>query len=258
MAKGEVKNNEMTSRQRLAERYRSRNPELNVDDDEALGAAILGDLDAYDQNAEKIKRFNETVQSNEIAPGLLSGILSGKNTDGSQFDLVEYILDNHMDFFLDYIEDHEGAKAKMQARREARKAEADADAALEEQAKAQLGKEDAELDAAIQEMGYKPEQVADLIDYIYNKDNGLIKRAANFELTKDDFLRLFKMKDYDLKMTEAEDRGYKRGRNEKIDMFHHEQKKRDEMPADIDNGGVQTGTDTKDPYLSKLDKMKGY
>ena len=59
MAKKEENNPQLTSRQRLAERYKGANPELNVDDDEALGGAILGDLDAYDQSKAKIDRFNE-------------------------------------------------------------------------------------------------------------------------------------------------------------------------------------------------------
>ena len=109
-----------TSRQRLAERYKGRNPEINTDDDEALGAAILGDLDAYDQDSERLRRFNETVNSSDIAPEMMAGILSGKNADGTDFSLEEYIIDNNIDFFLDYIENSETAKDKLARRKEER------------------------------------------------------------------------------------------------------------------------------------------
>lgn len=258
--KNEEKTPQLTSRQRLAERYKGRNPELNVDDDEALGAAILGDLDAYDQDAERMRRFNETVNNSDVAPEMMTGILSGKNPDGTDFDLEEYILDNNIDYFLDYIENKETAKEKLAARKKERKAAAEKEAADKEEVKALIDAEDAELDAAVAEMGYKADQVKDLIDWIYNKETGLIKRAANYELKKDDFLRLFKIKDYDVRMADAEDKGYKRGRNEKIDMFRQAQKKRDSMPADIDGGGsTPKATEAPgDSYLRRLDKMKKF
>lgn len=250
----------LTSRQRLAERYKGRNPELNVDDDEALGSAILGDLEAYDNDAERMRRFNETVSNSDIAPEMMAGILSGKNADGTPFTLEDYIIDNNIDFFLDYIENSETAKEKMAKRKKEREDEEKAKAEISAKEKELIAAEDAELDAAVQEMGYKPEQVADLIDWIYNKENGMLKRALNYELKKDDFLRLFKIKDYDVRLADAEDKGYKRGRNEKIDMFRHQQQKRDNMPADIEGGGgTQVTQDSPgDAYLKKLDKMKKF
>lgn len=250
-----------TSRQRLAERYKGRNPELNTDDDEALGAAILGDLDAYDQDSERLRRFNETVNNSDIAPEMMAGILSGKNADGTDFSLEDYIIDNNIDFFLDYIENSETAKAKMAKRKEERAAERKAEEELSAKEQELIAAEDAELDAAVAEMGYKPEQVADLIDWIYNKENGLIKRALNYQLLKDDFLRLFKIKDYDVRLAEAEDKGYKRGKNEKIDMYRHSQRQRDNMPADLTSGGGEApkAPETEEnSTLKALRKMKKY
>ena len=257
-----------TSRQRLNDRYRGRNPELNVDDDEALGSAILGDLDAYDKDKERIDRFNQMIQDSEGAPELMAGIMSGKNADGSPFTIQDYLVDNNIDFLIDYIEDPEGAKARVDARRAERAANKEAEEKakkdeLEAKAKEEemIAAQDAVLDEAIAEAGYKPEQVASLIDRIYNKETGILKRAFNYELTKEDFLDLFKLLDYDVRMTEAEDRGYKRGKNEKIDMFRRDQKKREEMPADLTGGnGAPSVPEGKkaDPYLSQLDRMKNY
>lgn len=257
---GEKAAEQITSRQRLNERYKGRNPELNVDDDEALGAAILGDLDEYDQNRERMDRFNKTVQESDIAPEMMAGILSGKNADGSDFNLEEYLLDNHIDYLLDYIEDNATAKEKMNRRREEREAAKKADEEFSAKKQQLIDAEDAELDAAASEMGYKPEQVKDLVEWIYDKEKGLIVRAARYELTKDDFLKLFRIKDYDVRMAEAEKNGYKRGKNEKIDMYKRDQSRRNEMPADLGGGAqpAEAPAEKKDPYLSRLERMKKY
>lgn len=260
MAKeSEKQEKQLTNRQRLNERYLGRNPELNVDDDEALGEAILGDLDAYDQGEAQRKRFNEAMQKSAIAPEMMAGVLSGKNPDGSDFDLEEYLLNKHIDYFIDYMEDSEKAKALLSDRKKARQAEADFEAKAAELA----AKEDAEFDAAMQESGYKPEQAKELIDWIYGekgKQNGLIHRAARFELTKDDFLRMFQIKDLDQKIAAAEDKGYKRGRNEKIDMFRRGQQKRDDMPPVLGGGGGEGQNDEKpeNPTVKALQRMKKY
>ncbi len=267
MAKENGQQSQLTSRQRLAERYRGANPELNVDDDEALGGAILGDLENYDADRAKMERFNQAMMDNDLAPEMFAGMLSGKNADGSDFDLTEYIFDNHLDFFLDYLEDSATAKDKLKARQQKRKEDKEAekqqaanDEALLAEVKLKVAAEDAELDAAIAESGYKPEQVKGLIDWIYDKENGLIERAQNFALTKEDFLRLFQIKDYDVRMADAEQKGYKRGKNEKIDMLKRQQKKRDDMPSDLGGGGSTPAVEEKgkDPYLSRLDRMKNF
>ena len=117
--------------------------------------------------------------------------------------------------------------------------------------------EDAELEAAIKEAGYKADQVKDLIDWIYDKETGFITRAMQFDLKKEDFLRLFHIKDYDLKMKEADDAGYKRGKNEKIDMFKRKQQERKQMPADVVGGGGATNAGAEqDHYLARLERMK--
>ena len=246
-----------TNRQLLGERYKSRNPDFNADDDEAVYGEALGELSRSDEAEEGRRRLNETIANNKIAPEMLNGIISGKNADGSDFNLDEYLLDQHIDYLLDYMEDNATAKEKANARRKERDAAAKADADFEAKVAEKTAAEDAELDAAIKEAGYKPEQVKDLIDWIYDKENGFITRAVNFDLKKDDFLRLFHIKDYDLKLKEAADAGYKRGKNEKIDMFARKQQQRRDMPADVGSGGGGTtaGGET-DSYLARLERMK--
>ena len=65
-----------------------------------------------------------------------------------------------------------------------------------------------------------------MIEWLYKRsengeerdDDGFVWRAARYGLKKEDFLRLFQIKDFDKAVADAEERGYKRGKNEKIDQ----------------------------------------
>lgn len=248
----------MTNRQRLAERIKKAHPDFNTDDDEAVYGAVLDRLNKDDETDAQRKRFSEAISKSDIAPEMMSGLLSGKNADGSDFDLEEYLFDKHLDFFLDYLdEDKNGAKKKLADRRAARKQARAEDEKFKAEQDKRIKTEDAELDAAIKESGYRPEQVKDLVDWIYDGDKGFIVRASRFELKKDDFIRLFHIKDWKVKMKESEDRGYKRGKNEKIDMFAHQQRRRKQLPPDQGGGGgTPMDNEPEDETLKSLDRMK--
>lgn len=245
-------------RQKLVDRFKQDNPDFNGDDDEAVYGAMLDRLSKDDETDAQRKRFSEAISKSDIAPEMMSGLLSGKNADGSDFDLEDYLFNKHLDFFLDYLdEDKNGAQKKLADRRAARKKEQEEEAQLKATEKQRIQAEDAELDAAIKEAGYRQNQVKDLIDWIYDGTKGFIVRASRFELKKDDFVRLFHIKDWNLKMKESEDRGYKRGRNEKIDMFAHQQRRRKQLPPDQGGGGGTPETsEPEDATLKSLDKMK--
>lgn len=246
-----------SNRERLLARYAQNDPTFNGEDDEALYGAAADELGKADESAAQRKRFSDAVANVDIAPEMMSGILSGKNPDGSDFDLEDYLFEQHMDFFMDYLENKDGAKEKLAARKKARKAEEEEEATFKKDLDKKVKAEDAELDAALQESGYRPEQVKALIDWIYDADKGIVVRASRFELTKDDFLKLFKLKDYDLKMSEAEERGRKSERNKKIDMFQRKQEQRRQMPPDVNGGGGRPMGKQKeaDPQLAALARM---
>jgi len=116
-----------------------------------------------------------------------------------------------------------------------------------EELAANMKTEDAELDAAIKEAKMKPETVRDLIEWMYKRsddgedhdDDGFVWRAARYGLKKEDFLRLFQIKNFDKAVSDAEERGYKRGRNEKIDQQKvlHEGRRGGKKDININGGG---------------------
>jgi hypothetical protein len=247
----------LSNKQKFVSRFKKLKPDLKDDDEEGLYGVANEALDKYDNDEAQRSRLNKIISSSKIAPELLQGMLSGKNADGTDFDLEDYLLNKNADYFLDYIEDHEGAKKKLKDRKAQREREMAEEAEFKKNEGAKLKKEDSELDAAISAMGYKEDQVKDLIDWIYDPKKGLIARAGTFDLTKDDFIRLFKLKDYDVQIAQAESKGYKRGKNEKIDMFSHKQNQRKNMPPDLGTGGTKIKSqEKKDKTLEALEKMK--
>ncbi len=256
MAKKVSENQEvMTNRQKLIDRMRQRNPELNVDDDEALSGQISTDYDLLDQRNKEREDFNAMLANNPHGAGIVTGMATGKNEDGTDFDLGEYLMDNYPEVVIDLIEGNPKNKEKYAKLRADRDAAQKADKEFNAKKQELIDAEDAELDAAMKEAGLKAEEVKSLIDWIYDPETGFIKRARDYGLTKEDFLQLFRIKDWDAKMAEADNNGYVRGKNEKIDMQQHKHASRTKLPV-IGGGGGTPKQKEDNPTLDNLDKMK--
>ena len=82
-----VKSKRDSFRERLAQRY----PDLNMDDEEAVFNQIATDYDQYDQSKKKMDDFNNMLKENPHAPGLVTGLITKKNADGGDFNLIDYL-----------------------------------------------------------------------------------------------------------------------------------------------------------------------
>lgn len=251
-AKPQPTEKQQTAREKLLERLRGRNSELNIDDDEAVAGQISSDYDLMDQREEERKAFNEMLSSNPYAAPLITGLATGKNDDGSDFDLGEWFLDNEPDLLIDLIEGNPKNKEKYRKKREQRKKDADEEAAFQSEIDGRLQKLDEALDAAAEEAGYKPEDTKDLVTWIFGND-GLLMRGRKLEFTKDDFTKLIRMKDYDNAVKRAADEGYVKGKNEKIDMTRHRESKR-KLPV-LPSGGGTPSSKEENPMLQHMNEL---
>lgn len=242
-----------TNREKMLERMRERNADLNTDDEEALFGQMLSDYDASDAREKERQQFNDMLTSNPMGPELVTGLVTGKDADGNKFSLIKFLVGDHASELraaldgdqeaLDYLIEQEAAEIAAQ----------EEEAATEEELKQKIVEEDAAFEDALSESGYKREDAKALIDWIYDEEKGFIWRARNFELTKEDFLRLFRIKDWDTALAEADERGYVRGKNEKIDMSKRMQKDRKAM--NIGGSGGQMPTSERDETLAALEDM---
>ncbi len=239
--------NVKSKRDTFRERFSSRYPEMNMDDEDAVYGQLSTDYDHFDQNNQRMDEFNNMLQEYPQAPGLVTGMMTKKNEDGSDFSFVGYLIDTLGQDFVDAIEgDAEARKRLEKSERDKLEASKKLAEGKETLAKS-MEEEDAELDEAIKEAKMKPEAIKDMIDWLYKRsddgedhdDDGFVWRAARYGLKKADFLRLFQIKDFDKAVADAEERGYKRGKNEKIDNQKqlHEGKQGGKKNINISGGG---------------------
>lgn len=240
----EVKSKRDSFRERLASRY----PDLDMNDEDAVYDQLSTDYDHYDQNKQKMDGFNQMLQKYPQAPGLITGMMTQKNEDGSDFSFIGYLIDVMGQDFVDACNGDAEARKRLE-KSEKDKLEASKKLAEgEEKLSKAMEEEDAELDAALKEAKMKPEAIKDLIEWLYKRnedgedrdDDGFVWRAARYGLKKADFLRLFQIKDFDKAVADAEDRGYKRGKNEKIDQqkqLHDSKRGGGKKDININGGG---------------------
>ena len=238
-----VKSKRDSFRERLAQRY----PDLNMDDDEAVYNQIATDYDQYDQSKKRMDDFNNMLKENPHAPSLITGLITKKNADGGDFNLIDFLIDDLGQDYIDAINGDEEARKRLKASEKEKLAASEKLAKSKDQLAANMEQEDKELDAAIKDAKIKPEAIKDLIEWMYKRsedgedhdDDGFVWRAARYDLKKADFLRLFQIKDFDKAVADAESRGYKRGKNEKIDQQRqlHDGKQGGKKNINIDGAG---------------------
>lgn len=245
----------ISPRQKIGERLRNKDEALDIDNDDALFGAIATDYDRFDERDREREEFNDMLMRNPHASGIITGLITGKDDNGNDFDLGMYLIENYPEVIEDVVNGNPKNREYYESLRNEREKIAREDKEFEEKVEALTAAEDAELDAAIEEAGYKTDDVRDLIDWIYNPTTGIITRAKNMELKKDDFLKLFRIKDYDKNLARAENDGYVRGKNEKIDMYGHAEDKRRQLPV-LGSGSGRPREREEDPMLDNLSRMK--
>ena len=76
---------EKTRRQQLLDRLKGRNPDLDIDDDEAVSGQIASDYDMMDQRDDERKRFNDMLSQNPYAAPI-----SKRRSSGTSFSRLRY------------------------------------------------------------------------------------------------------------------------------------------------------------------------
>ena len=246
-----------SKKEAFMEAFAGRNPELAMDDEDAVYGQMTTDYENYAKSAEREKRFNDLMTNNEYAPGLINGLLTGENEDGSKFNLIMYLVGNYPDLMKQALDGDEEALAELAKRRQEEMEES-----VHEQeradalAKAQQAEDDL-LDEVVAEEGIKPAEAAKIVDWIWNTENGILVKAMRFELDKEDLKKLVRVGRYDKALSEADKTGYARGRNERIDIYKNMDDKKRQNPINLGGGGgVQAQEKKQDPTLAALDRMK--
>lgn len=170
----------------------ARNAELDLDDDEAVGAYLDESFSAYDRSEEERRQLNDALASDPKAAGILTGIASGLDENGEEFTLGGYMIQNYDDILSEYYQgeiskeeavqrakERDAQRIKEAAEKEARKKTADDN----------LAKTDQALTQAMQKANVDEANVSAMLDWLYGGDDseGFIHRVIRHELDAEDW-----------------------------------------------------------------------
>lgn len=239
--------------------FGSRYKDIDTSDDEAVYGQLGKDYEELDRLRSDRDSFNQLMADEDgMNAGLMNGMLTGKNLDGTDFSVIRYIIGEHPDLAKAALEgDEESLEQLIEARNQEIAAEAQKkteEAAEADAMKEKIEAEDTALEASIKKAGYKPEQVKELIEWIYDPKDGLCVRAMSHELTEQDFDRIIRIIDYEGDVARADEAGYKRGKSERIAM-NREMHNGSNRPTNLGGGGGTAKRKEQDPTLSALDRM---
>lgn len=233
--------------------------DIDQADDDAVYGQIGKDYEELDKLRSDRESFNNLMKDEDgLNAGLMNGILTGRNVDGSKFSVIRYLIGEHPDLAKAALEgDEESLEELIEKRNEEIAAEAQKkteEAAEEDAMKEKVAAEDAALEAAMKKAGYKADQVKELVKWIYDPKDGLCVRAMSHELTEDDFSKIIRIIDYEGDIAKADDEGYRRGRSERIAM-NREMRNGSNRPTNLGGGGGTSRRQSKDPTLAALDRI---
>lgn len=235
--------------------FQSRYPDIAADDENSLYDRISSDYDRSDKEHDGLKRFNELLTKDDRMAGLITGMAAGVKEDGSPFSIAEYLLSNYADEIYGAQDPREAAKKA--AEHEARLLE---EAQEEEQRKQTRQKNfeacDAAFEKAAKALGVNDKDAEKFLKWLYEPEKGFIHRVWTYDIDESDWEKLLKVFTYDNAVTKAEENGYKRGRNDRIDMAKRKDMSRAELPSDLGESGASINSIEKDPTLSAYSKMK--
>ena len=102
-----------SKRDSFRENFSKRYPEMNLDDEDAVYGQLSSDYDQFDQNKQRMTDFNNMLKDFPQAPGLITGMATRKNPDGSEFSFTDYLIDEMGQDFMDAANGDEKARERL-------------------------------------------------------------------------------------------------------------------------------------------------
>lgn len=249
-----------TAREAFMADWSGDNPDIDTADEEAMYAKMHEDYKSGRERKKREDRFNAIMEQNNYAPEVMDAIMTGIGPDGQALNLIKFLAGDHRKELQAALNGDEEALAWL-AEERAKEIADEATAAAEKKAKddelvAAVAAEDEALAKALKAAGKTEKDFEKMADWLYNKDTGLIVRAMRFELTEEDFGQLIKLADYDKNISAATEEGYRRGKNEKVDIYADLEDPGNGKPTNLGGGaGKPARKAEENPTLSALDRM---
>lgn len=250
----------LSAREQFMNDWGAEQEDLDMNDEDAVYGRMRQNWEDGKKRKEREDRFNSIMEQNNYAPEVMDAIMSGVGPEAKTANLIKLLAGEHREEFKAAIEGDEEALAFLA---ETRAKEIADEAAAANEAKAAEGKmaeaiqaQDEMLEKALAAAGKNPRDYEEYFNAIYDKENGLLVRACRFELKEEDFALLIKVADYDKNISAASEEGYRRGKNEKVDIYENLDNHGNGKPTNLGGGGnSQARQQPKNPTLQALDNM---
>lgn len=236
-------------------RMSERNPDLDLDDDDALDAYLGEQFSEADKRKEDNERVNRAIMSDPRNARLVSGILTGKNDDGEDFNLLKEIIVNYGAELKDFANTEE-ALAWLAEKQQQEAEEAAAEAKRKEEVANNLAKMNEIAKEVADEVGADNATMQKLVDWVYGEEDGLFRRILSRTLTKEDITSLLYAVTRDSDLERAREEGRRAGRGQRPGAAH---RGFSEAPTDLGGGGSgapETEEPEENPTMRSYDRMK--
>jgi len=225
-----------SSRDSFVARIKDRHPDLDDSDEENFYAAVNADYDEDDEGREELKRYREDdeklrniFESDPRMANIFLGMARGEN-------VLEYLIDNFGQDFLDLINDPENEEARQRIA-EKQKQWVEKQAAsrdLERQASENLDKALDAFDAVAEELGATDEDKEEA----FRQFTEFQQRAIVNDIDEDMWRLFFNGVTHDADVEQAGMEGEVRGRNTRIrERLRGE---REKNPMDMGGAAAQS------------------
>ena len=144
----------------------SRNPDLDLEDDLAVGEFLDDSFKRYDDSESQRENLNKVLAEDSRAAGILTGLASGMDENGEPFSLVEYLITNYGDDIREAATTEEAIK-KAKEKEAARIKEAADEEKRKRDAEEKLRKTDEALTEAVRQVNVDEANVVSMLEWLY-------------------------------------------------------------------------------------------
>lgn len=245
---------EAPARKKWQQRLAERNPELNLDDDEAMDAYLSEQFGEADKRKEDNERINKAIMSNPKNARLISGILTGLDDNGEEFNLLKEIILNYGKELGEFANSEE-ALAWLAEKQEQEAKEAAAEAKRKEEVANNIAKMNETAKNVADKLGADNATMQRLVDWLYGNEDGLFRRILSRTLTEEDMTALVYAVMRDGELEKAREEGRRAGRSQRPGAAH---RGFSETPTDLGGGGGGAAVEEEEesPTARAYSKMK--
>lgn len=206
-----------TKKDTFMERYSSRHPDVNAEDEESFYGGISDDYDQYENENSTLKSENERYRKNESD---LIGRISAGEDNGAYLDgmmngkhVLETAIEIHgRDGLMEYLQDESLAEKFMEADKR-HKDSIDKNNKLREESEKNAEQTDADISAAIEAGRFTQEEANEAIEGILDICDGI-----TLNICKPEWIEMWlSAKNHDSDVDNAREEGRMDGVNEGIE-----------------------------------------